>query len=578
MKKYIKIISCFFICVLLIAMSIFSLAVPASATEGEGEEENKLDELLKYNWDLTDIPVDSCTTFITFTPNSITVLFVPTFCIETVDVGVNPHIFLTLFDGDFPYPVWTGSKQLTGSNNIKFEMKEVTKRNIFVHSSYFTYTDNVYVLDHVRAMGEKYGTNKGWQNIKYQKNLTDYLTNSVTPEFTEEGLLKAGAYKADLSCLDEYDYRTYYFKDNIPDICYGFSNKPSLTTTEYKEGKNDDAKIYSLDYVGHGLVYYNRWGLAITIDNWLKYIGAKKFAVDLVSDWSVEIDDSGNKNYKGARVVCSWVSDRGDDLDFLSEAFPSDKETLEQNDWRKGRPSDTNYPYCITFVNSGNEIFRIYMNSRPRIWAWRYSETKCDYGINMLSSYGYCYSTKNDMYLPFDMTVNAGKDYLQQAFYRYFAHEMNSFDDELRLHFWENYKNSTNGNGYVGTKVLFNWDISQDMVVGARDDDFDYSTIKDDNLGHFTDDNGNNHGGNLDGYPDEDKNNFNDNKGGNNGANDGKDDFNNSDFEFNNNGLWGYANQFLRFCHNAFQIVPSFIWTLLASSIVILIILRILGR
>lgn len=49
-------------------------------------------------------------------------------------------------------------------------------------------------------------------------------------------------------------------------------------------------------------------------------------------------------------------------------------------------------------------------------------------------------------------------------------------------------------------------------------------------------------------------------------------------FEFNSDSLWKYATEFLNFCKNVFSVLPSFIWQIIATGAVIVVILRILSR
>ena len=63
-----------------------------------------------------------------------------------------------------------------------------------------------------------------------------------------------------------------------------------------------------------------------------------------------------------------------------------------------------------------------------------------------------------------------------------------------------------------------------------------------------------------------------------NGGSSGGDGFDFGDFEFNSDSLWKYANEFLNFCSKPFAVLPSFIWQIIATGAVIVVILRILGR
>ena len=135
------------------------------------------------------------------------------------------------------------------------------------------------------------------------------------------------------------------------------------------------------------------------------------------------------------------------------------------------------------------------------------------------------------------------------------------FQNKFTLHFWTNYTGTfENMSGFY---CKFNWDLqnSGHFQKNNSDDDYDYSNdyVPEDS---FTDNHGNIHGGAVEPPTEEPIYNG----------------FNNSDFSFDENNLWDYADSFLNFCAKAFKILPSFIWQLIACSMVVVIILRILGR
>lgn len=90
-------------------------------------------------------------------------------------------------------------------------------------------------------------------------------------------------------------------------------------------------------------------------------------------------------------------------------------------------------------------------------------------------------------------------------------------------------------------------------------------------IGAFTDSNGNHHGGNLNNYSDEDKNKFNES-----GSNSDSTTDNNFDFSFN--GIMNYCDSFFSFIQSAFSVFPASIWLLISLSIAMLVFLRVLGR
>lgn len=125
------------------------------------------------------------------------------------------------------------------------------------------------------------------------------------------------------------------------------------------------------------------------------------------------------------------------------------------------------------------------------------------------------------------------------------------------------------GGSKKGNYLTFNWD------AGAASDELN-------KFNPFYDGNGDN----LDPFFDPTNDNITDDEGNLVGQGDGsKPNKNNGsgfdfgdDFEFNADSLWRYANEFLNFCKNTFAVLPSFIWQIVATGFVIVVILRILGR
>lgn len=167
---------------------------------------------------------------------------------------------------------------------------------------------------------------------------------------------------------------------------------------------------------------------------------------------------------------------------------------------------------------------------------------------------------------------------------------------------WTNYTGDLNRENWVGYHCRFNWDIDVDgsLTKSNSDDSHNYhddvvkdilsdteiatevSTTIDENNNvissynttynyynyYYADNNGNLHGGGDNTYiatepPTASELVY------QNAV---------SDFDFNAPTLWNYASSAMNFCKSAFTIFPSFIWLLIASGIVLVIALRLLGR
>lgn len=174
--------------------------------------------------------------------------------------------------------------------------------------------------------------------------------------------------------------------------------------------------------------------------------------------------------------------------------------------------------------------------------------------------------------------------------------------ETFNLLLWTNYTGDLNRNNWVGYHCRFNWDIDIDgsLTKANSDDNYNYhdDVVKDilsdteiatevstsvDEQGniissynttynyynyYYSDNNGNVHGGGDNTYiatepPTASELIY------QNAV---------SDFDFNAPTLWNYASSAMNFCKSAFTVFPGFIWLLIASGIVLVIALRLLGR
>lgn len=256
---------------------------------------------------------------------------------------------------------------------------------------------------------------------------------------------------------------------------------------------------------------------------------------------------------------------------------PPTKDELENLGFEHGYPNTSgNYPYKITIYRNGVEYFQMFINTMPSVSSTYYSDKCIDYGVNVNNKKIYLYFKEQNMSKVIDFTTNEDDMYysdghvLENPITDGALNILNSllnvdtseFNNTYTLHLWTNYTGEfpDNMNGFY---CKFNWDLenSGHFQKNNSDDDYDYSQDFEADEG-FTDNNGNIHGGAVE-TPTEDSS---------------YNGFNNEDFTFEETSLWGYANSFLTFSFHAFKTLPAFIWSLLGCGIVIMIILRILGR
>lgn len=394
-------------------------------------------------------------------------------------------------------------------------------------------------------------------------------------------ILENNGKSCDDSIIDKYKYQIYYSLNN--DLRMVFLN--NAYAPEYKKEKfqgsiTDDAYKYKFHYnkTSDCIVYYPTFKMYLTYDDWYKFQpedntfkwlweeDTKDFT--LISDWKYS-----DGTYTGTRVATNWekLNQLGESADFTAiSSFITDKDKLLNNGWKDGRPADTNYPYCIEVDYNGKAGLFIYSNSKPRVSKVDIiSDTHKQFNIYMLGMYGYVYNAINNCYINYDFTIKDGqKNFVQQYLFKYFSYELHCLDSDLNLTLYENYKGSDTD--YKGTRVFFNWDITQDLKLSADDLKKIQNNCKED-IGAFTDSNGNQHGGNLNNYSDEDKNKFNES-----GSNSDSTTDNNFDFSFE--GIMNYCDSFFSFIQSAFSVFPASIWLLISLSIAMLVFLRVLGR
>ena len=456
------------------------------------------------------------------------------------------------------------------------------------------YTDNYFVnekslFDKISEVTTVYPLLNitGKVTLDYCSSLFAYCTQLVPGykgavyDSSLENILSQNGKICDDSIIDKYKYQIYYSLNN--DLRMVFLNnayQPQYKKDKFQGTNSDDAYKYKFHYnkTSDCIVYYPTFKMYLPYDDWYKFQpednsfhwwwekDTKDFT--LISDWKYS-----NGTYTGTRVATNWekLNQLGESADFTAiSSFITDKDKLLKNGWKDGRPSDTNYPFCIEVDYNGKPGLFIYSNSKPKVSKVDIiTNTHKQFNIYMVGMYGYVYNAINNCYINYDFTIKDGqKNFVQQYLFKYFSYELHCLDINLNLTLYENYKGTDND--YKGTRVFFNWDITQDLKLSADDLQKLQNNCKED-IGAFTDSNGNHHGGNLNNYSDEDKNKFNES-----GSNSDSTTDNNFDFSFN--GIMNYCDSFFSFIQSAFSVFPASIWLLISLSIAMLVFLRVLGR
>lgn len=490
---------------------------------------------------------------------------------------------------------------LTLSNSSKFVHRNVSETinkiaSVILYSSNdINYIENMFVNEKslFNKISEKTTVYtlidlvRNKRTLDYCSSLFAYCTQLV-PGYTGavydsslENILSQNGKTCDDSIIDKYKYQIYYSLNN--DLRMVFLNnayQPEYKKEKFEGVNSDEAYKYKFHYnkTSDCIVYYPTFKMYLSYDDWYKFQpqdntfkwwwekDTKDFT--LISDWKYS-----NGTYIGTRVATNWekLNQLGESADFTAiSSFITDKDKLLNNGWKDGRPADTNYPYCIEVDYNGKAGLFIYSNSKPKVSKVDIiSDTHKQFNIYMIGMYGYVYNAINNCYINYDFTIKDGqKNFVQQYLFKYFSYELHCLDSDLNLTLYENYKGSDTD--YKGTRVFFNWDITQDLKLSADDLKKIQNNCKED-IGAFTDSNGNQHGGNLNNYSDDDKNKFNES-----GSNSDSTTDNNFDFSFD--GIMNYCDSFFSFIQSAFSVFPASIWVLISLSIAMLVFLRVLGR
>lgn len=405
----------------------------------------------------------------------------------------------------------------------------------------------------------------------------DYLTTITSCIHFELGPVDFSTWYNDyiVPWLDRYNIDSNYRLITLKNVEPSTSDNPTVNTGDSKQNINLLRITFPSSYT---------FIESASDDGGFLMSGCRTMSTAQKVDISNGSIDDTAKDGVGSNI------DGGDYLD------DKDVDELLNDGWKNGYPNKSSYPYKITINKNGYVLYEIYFDKKPSIEANFYSDSQIAYDIDFNLTRGYIYAKQQNCYLDFDFRSETEDDYLTSdgtlsdtvtddikeamagefgQIVKYLVYggvtlavdeaitNSDNYMDEKILRVWTNYTGQLTG-VYRGYYVQFNWDLEQDsdFVKNNSDDDHNYSDDYLDDGDGFTDNNGNVHGGASE-VPTEDPE---------------YSGFNNDDFSFDENNLWDYANSFLNFSAKAFSVMPSFIWQLIACSIVIIIILRILGR
>ena len=508
-----------------------------------------------------------------------------------------------------------------GKYNYEF-FKDDRFKN-YLNSS-FSFDDEIFYTSNVDTASS---------NVNYQhKEVLDFYVKINDEDNYNLSLRLNAQDSSKMTDSDIQSFITQYLIDHS--TCKHFDKGTVPFTTIYTEINNywfKGTAKFSLHKVSTG----NHTNVATEFQYYIKFPMPNSYT--LLDGSSV----GGNVVFMGSRTVsnASLLSNNslgiGSRIDEADNGDVKTRADLLRSGWRNGYPNKSDYPYYIRVLRNSEEFLYFYFKEKPQVKSYFYTDYQIKYTVDLTNMQGYIYHKNYNVSTDFDFSsskindlkssrisfediVNAvelGSDisslvvesspyfpivsFFFDIFKTFYSFDISAYSN-LSLILWTNYVGQmSNGAGDMrGYLVQFNWDVGVDkaFVRDNSDDTHNYSDdvihdiptsqempteVVTDTSGnivnsynsytynyYYSDNNGNVHGGGDQTYtPTE--------------ASTSVSELayqSVTDFDFNAGTLWNYANSFMSFCKNAFLIFPPFIWLLIASGIVVVIALRLLGR
>lgn len=334
-----------------------------------------------------------------------------------------------------------------------------------------------------------------------------------------------------------YKYGIYEFQDGVMTMAQYFEEQPEVIPSKVGSMTNYTTKHKGKSYV---------WDVA------------KNTFTDFSADgWNTRTTELF-KDYPSTNTVTkfSWTPFDG----YEGETYEDNALLVDGNGYSSKRPIGT-YPFVLKqYLNS--QLYKtIYFQVKPGV---SISNVSKNYEKGILTA---TISVMSDMHLDIHLGTSPPWYVKKQDVFWSPKTSMIGQSAVFQEDFSVNMQ-VLSTNQRKGNYVTFNWD------AGAATDELTW-------WNPFNQGNGNE----LDPFYEENKDIITDDEGNpigqGDGSKPGKDkdsDFTFGEFEFNADSLWKYATEFLNFCKNAFAVLPSFIWTIFATSVVVVVVMRILGR
>lgn len=367
------------------------------------------------------------------------------------------------------------------------------------------------------------------------RNNADMLANFIV---TDKDISSEKQYIDDPDRPDgKYEYAVYEFQDDVMTMAQYFEVKPDSVVPS----KVGSMTNYTIKHFGNSYV----WDVKNN-----KY-------TEFNAGWVMTTTTNLFKDYPATNTVVKFSWKPFDDYD--GELYEDDALLVDGKGFVTERPIGS-YPFVVKrYVNS--QLYEtFYFRGPPKVVI-----------TDLVKSY-----EKSTMTAKISVS-SAGVSTDQNSGVAWYSKKQNVFyvpeKDITALHgqlreTYDIYVHFLPDGTREGNYLTFNWD------AGGKTDSYN-------SWNPFAEKNGDN----LDPFFEENDDIITDGEGNPVGQGDGSkpgqnkgDGFDFGDFEFNSDSLWKYANEFLNFCSKTFAVLPSFIWQIIATGAVIVVILRILGR
>lgn len=335
-----------------------------------------------------------------------------------------------------------------------------------------------------------------------------------------------------------YKYGIYEFQDDVMTMAQYFEEQPEVIPSKVGSMTNYTTKHKGKSYV---------WDVA------------KNTFTDFSAEgWNTRTTELF-KDYPSTNTIVKFSWKPFDN--YNGEIYQDNTVLVDGNGWVAKRPIGS-YPYVMKHYVNGQVYETFYFMYKPYV---SIHDVKMDYKtktttakifVDSEGSAGMAKSNKNQL-----LWYSKRQDVFFVPYSSIFKVDPLKETYTVNLHYRDTGQKT-------GEYVTFNWDAGAEYEKWFELNPYDKSD-----------------GSDLDSFYEEEDEIITDDEGNpvgqGDGSKPGKDDtggFEFGDFEFNSESLWKYATQFLNFCAKAFAILPSFIWQIIATGAVVVVVLRILSR